>query len=233
MELNIRMLALLSRLPLFRGFAEDELMDILGLLEYTTLSRGGSISLEGQAGEALFLVEEGTLKLVEQGRSGDVTVAVFGSDSWLDEYALFAPVFERHYLEALTPTRVARLEKPVLKEFLESQPKLSWRLLENMAILASSGTPVGKRHQQPLQVRLARYLLGLAEHRGVISTGGLVIDYPLQVADIQAAIGSREGEMVQALRSLVAQDVLDLSERLVITNLDQLKHLAYGQDGPV
>jgi hypothetical protein len=39
-------------------------------------------------------------------------------------------------------------------------------------------------------------------------------------------VGAREGEMVAALRSLVAKDVLDLSEKLVVTNLDHLKALA-------
>ena len=225
------MLALLRRLPLLRNLTEDELMDVLGLLEYITLSRGGSCSLEGEAGEALFLVEEGTVKLVEHGRNGELTLAIFAADDWLDEYALFTPIFKSHYLEALTSARLARLEKPVLEEFLQSRPGLSWRLLENMAMLTCSGIPVAKRHMQSLEVRLARYLLGLAESRGIISPGGLVIDYPLQVVDIQVAVGAREGDMVQALRSLVAQDVLDLSERLVITNLEQLKSLAYGQGG--
>ena len=85
---------------------------------------------------------------------------------------------------------------------------------------------------QTLDVRLARYLVGLAQYRGIISPGGVIIDYPLQVADIQMATGAREGDMVQALRALVARDILDLTERVVITSLDQLEALAYGQGGP-
>ena len=80
--------------------------------------------------------------------------------------------------------------------------------------------------RQPLEIRLARYLVGLSQLQGVISPKGLVIDFPLQFSDIQWAVGAREGEMVAALRSLVAKDVLDLSEKLVVTNLEQLKALA-------
>ena len=158
-------------------------------------------------------------------------MGIFGADCWLDELALFAPIFGQHSLEALTSIQIAKLEKSVLEDYLQSRPRLAWQLLENVARLASQRNPITLLHNQSLQVRLARYLIGLAQHRGIISPGGLIIDYPLQVADIQAAIGAREGEMVQALRSLVAQDVLDLTERLVITSLDQLKALAYGQDG--
>ena len=231
MEDNTRTLALLRRLPLWQDLTEDELVEITRLVRYVTLSRGERISLEGEAGEALFIVAEGLVKLLEQSRGGEITLGIFGADCWLDELALFAPIFGQHSLEALTSIQIAKLEKSVLEDYLQSRPRLAWQLLENVARLASQRNPITLLYNQSLQVRLARYLIGLAQHRGIISPGGLIIDYPLQVADIQAAIGAREGEMVQALRSLVAQDVLDLTERLVITSLDQLKALAYGQDG--
>ena len=119
-----------------------------------------------------------------------------------------------------------------LAEYLESRPRVGWQILQNVASLASARRPISKLCRQTLDVRLARYLVGLAQYRGIISPGGVIIDYPLQVADIQMATGAREGDMVQALRSLVARDILDLTERVVITSLDQLEALAYGQGGP-
>lgn len=220
---------MLRYLPLWQDIPEEELAEILGLMQYMELSTGERLELQGEGELALLIVDEGLVKLVEEKKGWENTLDIFSDGSCLEELALFTPVFESHWLVALYPSRLLRLENPLFAEYLESHPEVGWQILKNVASLASQRNPVSELYRQTLEVRLARYLVGLARHRGVISASGLVIDYPLQVPDIQAAIGAREGEMVAALRSLVAQDVLDLSERLVITSLDQLKALAYGR----
>ncbi|NLJ87062.1 MAG: Crp/Fnr family transcriptional regulator [Firmicutes bacterium] len=232
MDESLRAMVMLKRLPLWQGLAEEELLEVAQLMEWVQLSSGERIDLQGETGEALFMVAEGMVKLSEQSRAGEVTLGIFGEGSWLDELALFTQVYGLHRLEVLIPTDILRLDKMRLAEYLESRPRVGWQILQNVASLASARRPISKLCRQTLDVRLARYLVGLAQYRGIISPGGVIIDYPLQVADIQMATGAREGDMVQALRSLVARDILDLTERVVITSLDQLEALAYGQGGP-
>lgn len=219
-------MAVLRGLALWQQVPDEELLEIIGLMRYLELSTGDKLDLRGEAGEGLLIVDEGLVKLVEESKGWETTLDIFADGSCLEELALFGPAFTSHWLMALYPSRLLKLDKLAFAQYIKSRPETLWQILENTAALASQRNPVSELYRQPLQVRLARYLLGLALHRGIISAGGLVIDYPLQVADIQAAIGAREGEMIAALRSLVAQDVLDLSERLVVTNLDQLKALA-------
>ena len=225
---DTRVFVMLSGFPLWQNVAEEQLREIMGLMRYLELSIGESLELEGEAGEALLIVEEGLVKLVEEKKGWKTTLDIFSDATCLEELALFAPVFESHRLVALYPSRLLKLDKPSFAEYLQSHPEVGWQILVNVASLASQRSPVSELYRQPLEIRLARYLVGLARHRGIISPSGIVIDYPLQVADIQAAIGAREGEMVAALRSLVARNTLDLSQELVVTNLDQLKALAYG-----
>lgn len=232
MDESLRAMVMLKRLPLWQGLAEEELLEVAQLMEWVQLSSGERIDLQGETGEALFMVAEGMVKLSEQSRAGEVTLGIFGEGSWLDELALFTQVYGLHRLEVLIPTDILRLDKMRLAEYLESRPRAGWQILQNVASLASARRPISKLCRQTLDVRLARYLVGLAQYRGIISPGGVIIDYPLQVADIQMATGAREGDMVQALRALVARDILDLTERVVITSLDQLEALAYGQGGP-
>ena len=225
---DTRVLAMLRGFRLWQNVPEAQLKEIMGLMRYLELSIGESLELQGKAGEALLIVEEGLVKLVEERKGWETTLDIFGDATCLEELALFAPVFESHRLVALYSSRLLRLDKPLFAEYLKSHPEVGWQILVNVANLASQRNPVSELYRQPLEIRLARYLVGLARHRGIISPSGIVIDYPLQVADIQAAIGAREGEMVAALRSLVARNTLDLSQELVVTNLDQLKALAYG-----
>ncbi|NMB12718.1 MAG: Crp/Fnr family transcriptional regulator [Firmicutes bacterium] len=225
---DTRVFVMLSGFPLWQNVAEEQLREIMGLMRYLELSIGESLELEGEAGEALLIVEEGLVKLVEEKKGWKTTLDIFGDATCLEELALFAPVFESHRLVALYPSRLLKLDQPSFAEYLQSHPEVGWQILVNVASLASQRSPVSELYRQPLEIRLARYLVGLARHRGIISPSGIAIDYPLQVADIQAAIGAREGEMVAALRSLVARNTLDLSQELVVTNLDQLKALAYG-----
>lgn len=228
---DTRVLAMLRGFPLWRGVPDEQLLEIMGLMRYLELPTGEKLELREDAGEALFIIDEGLVKLVEERKGWETTLDIFADGSCLEELALFCPVFESQYLVALYPSRLLKLDQASFEEYCKAHPEMAWQILQNVASIASQRAPVSELYRQPLDVRLARYLVGLARHRGVISPKGLVIDYPLQASDLQGAIGAREGETVAALRTLVAREVLDLSERLVVTNLEQLKIQAYGQGG--
>jgi CRP-like cAMP-binding protein len=222
---------MLKGFPLWRDVPDESLQEIMGLMHHLELSNGEKLELRGEVGEALFIVDEGLVKLVEERKGWETTLDIFADGSCLEELALFCPAFESHYLVALYPSRLLKLDQASFEEYSKAHPEMAWQTLQNVASIASQRNPVSELYRQPLDVRLARYLVGLARHRGVISPIGLVIDYPLQASDLQVAIGAREGETVAALRTLVAKEVLDLSEQLVVTNLEQLKLQAYGQGG--
>ncbi|NLA58321.1 MAG: Crp/Fnr family transcriptional regulator [Firmicutes bacterium] len=223
---DAKLLVMMRGLPLWQNVPDQELEEILELMHCLELSMGERLKLEGETGEALYIVAEGIVKLIEEKKGWETALDIFTDGRCIEELALFTSVFDSHAIVAVYPSKLLKLERSVFSQYIKSRPDIAWVVLENTAAIASRRSPVSQFYRQPLEIRLARYLLGLARLQGVISPGGLVIDYPLQFSDIQRAVGAREGEMVAALRSLVAKDVLDLSERLVVTNLEHLKVLA-------
>jgi CRP-like cAMP-binding protein len=117
---------------------------------------GESLELQGKAGEALLIVDEGLVKLVEERKGWETTLDIFGDAICLEELALFAPVFESHRLVALYSSRLLRLDKPLFAEYLKSHPEVGWQILVNVANLASQRNPVSELYRQPLEIRLAR-----------------------------------------------------------------------------
>ena len=220
------LMVMMRGLPLWQNVPDRELGEIVELMHHLELAVGERLKLEGEAGEALYIVAEGIVKLIEEKKGWETALDVFTDGRCIEELALFTSVFDGHSIVTVYPSRLLKLERAAFAQYLKSRPDIAWVILENTAAIASRRNPVSQLYRQPLEIRLARFLLGLSRLQGVISPGGLVIDYPLQLNDIQWAVGAREGEMVAALRSLVAKDVLDLSEKLVVTNLDHLKALA-------
>ncbi len=223
---DTKLLVMMRGIPLWRNVPEEDLQEILKLMQHLELAMGERLRLEGEAGEALYTVAEGIVKLVEERKGWETALDIFTGGRCIEELSLFTSVFQGHSIVAVYPTKLLRLERAVFAQYLKSRPDTAWVVLENTAAIAARRNPVSQSFRQPLEIRLARYLVGLSQLQGVISPKGLVIDFPLQFSDIQWAVGAREGEMVAALRSLVAKDVLDLSEKLVVTNLEQLKALA-------
>ena len=220
------LMVMMRGLALWHNVPDGELGEILDLMDQLELSMGERLDLQGEAGAALYIVAEGIIKLVEEKKGWETTLDIRTDGRCLEELALFASVWDGHFAAAVYPARLLKLERAVFAQYLQSRPDIAWLIMENLAAIAARRNPVSELYRQPLETRLARYLFGLSRLLGVISPGGLIIDFPLQVSDIQRAIGAREGDLVAALRSLVAKDVLDLSEKLVVTNLEHLRSLA-------
>ncbi|NLK07721.1 MAG: Crp/Fnr family transcriptional regulator [Firmicutes bacterium] len=226
MNAKHRTAALLREMPLWQEVEYAKLESIAEFAETAELAAGEKVNLTGTFAQTLIIVEKGIMKFGKFTQGGELTLDILPAGAWLNELMLFRGVSKNHFIKAVTSVRAAKISKPVLEGFLDTHPGLYWQLLCNITAMFDHTAPEILKDQQPLETRLARYLLGFVEYRGMISPSGIMIDYPLKVQDMQKDIGAKEGEMIQCLRSFVAREVLDLSERVVITNLELLTKLA-------
>lgn len=228
---NVNIPALLQRVSFLARLSLPQLQELSQVARSVPLRERQSLALQGTAGEALYMVVDGLVKLVHVSPGGgEVVWGVFDPGSYVGELALFTDVFDSHRLVALLDSRLIKLERQALRCHLQSRGEVAFSIVQGLADELQRKGTVLVEYSQPLPMRLARYLTALAHYHGVITTRGLVIDLPLQVSDLQEAVGAREGELVAVLRSFVAREILDLSRSLLITNLDQLRRLALGTD---
>jgi CRP/FNR family transcriptional regulator, cyclic AMP receptor protein len=120
--------AVLSRMPLFTGFAKRHLNRLARQTDELDVTRGEHIVDEGLRGETFFVVLAGHAKVVRGRRKiGELVPGdFFGELSALDGGARSASVV------AETPMRVLRLFRHTLVELLQEEPQLTIRILGEM-----------------------------------------------------------------------------------------------------
>ena len=119
----------LAGVPLFAGFSKRHLQRLAGATDEIRFTPGEHIVEEGNLGETLFVLLEGQVKVVRDGklRTRLVPGDFFGEVSVLDGGPRTASVV------AETPVAALRLFRRTVLELVESEPQLALSLLEGIA----------------------------------------------------------------------------------------------------
>ncbi|MCP4808138.1 MAG: cyclic nucleotide-binding domain-containing protein [Proteobacteria bacterium] len=138
-------LATLARIPLFAYCTERELLAIAGITRPVRYRAGGAVFHQGEPGQGLYLVVQGSLKVEQDGSeiAQIGTGANFGEMSMLDHPQRSATVRALENSELLLITRNAFFE------LLKRDPTLAVKVLWNMLLRLSANLRVANRQNKP------------------------------------------------------------------------------------
>jgi CRP-like cAMP-binding protein len=120
---------LLRRVPLFSDLDDRELERIASEFSERTFAEGQTIMAEGAEGMTFFVLEEGQVGVVAQGKE----VARLGPGDHFGEIALVDKGPRTATITALGPVRAHMLPIWSFRPIVEASPELGWKLLETLA----------------------------------------------------------------------------------------------------
>ncbi len=176
---------------LFQGLDPAELENILRLFADRRYPRGGTIFEKGDPGDALFIVKEGTVKLVSLSGRGTETIlhilppgAVFGDILLSEDRRAFTALAGKGSL-------VAALPKPALATLLSTTPGFSMNFIR---LLSQRLAKVEKEYAAFGHTwsyhRLAKVLLSLSKEHGIRTPGGTMLSIRLTHEELANLIGT-------------------------------------------
>ena len=114
----------LTTVRLFREFAEPDLLALAEQLQERKLRKGHVLFREGDEGEEMFLVREGTV-LVSKSVTGKVeqVLARFGAGNFFGEMSLFDRSPHSATIQAETDTMLLALDRNNLNALIEVNPR--------------------------------------------------------------------------------------------------------------
>lgn len=119
----------IARVPLFSALSKRHLRRILrGMLPYD-YEEGHTIVRQGDPGETLFVLLEGTARVVRSGR----TLARLHSGDFFGEIAVFDKRPRTASVIAVSPVGCLVLHREDLRKMLADEPRASWILLGVLA----------------------------------------------------------------------------------------------------
>ncbi len=210
--------SVLRRAPLFDGLDDEGARALRRQMAEVKLSRGEHLFLEGDDGDALYVVIDGKMKLTRAAADGrENLLSVIGPSEMFGELSLFDPRPRTSGASAVTDSRLAELGHDDLRELLTSRPQVSLHLLRALAqrLRRSNDVKAGLVFTD-VPGRVAKALLDLAGRFGVPQEDGLQVNHDLTQEELAQLVGASRETVNKALADFVTRGWLQLSAKSVL-----------------
>lgn len=121
-------------IPIFSGLSREDIAKVLGKMEEISFGARQNIFLQGDKGDAFYLIKEGTVQVVLESATGrSEPIAVLGPPNWFGEMALLSGEPRSATIVTVKETTLWKLSREAWDELIEKHP--SW-LLQFCAMLS-------------------------------------------------------------------------------------------------
>jgi CRP/FNR family transcriptional regulator, cyclic AMP receptor protein len=220
--------ALLAQTAVFSELDSAALKDVASSSSYRSYRRGQYIVQQGDAGDRLFVIEDGRVKVVYTSEDGDeLVLATMGPQEIFGELALLDGGPRSASVQALEPTTVYTVDRPSLIALMSRHSSVADALLRSLGRLVRRMIDqTGDLVFLDLHGRLAKLLVRLAEEQrpGESSVVELV---RLTQSDLAAMVGGSRQSVNQVLKSFEDRQYLKVEGRkIVVRDLAGLRRRA-------
>jgi CRP/FNR family transcriptional regulator, cyclic AMP receptor protein len=214
----------LGSVPLFSGLDRTELQRFAELTREKYYPKGSVILFENDAGDALYVVRAGRVKVVLVGEDGrEVILGVLGVGQHFGELSLIDDQPRSAHVIAMEDANLLVLRREDFRRRVEASPAVAWALLSELSRrLRQADEKIGGLVLLDVPGRIARLLLDLAE-QGNSAT----IEKALTHQTIAQMIGASRETVSRAMKDF--QDagwVSVVRRRITVADADALKRRA-------
>jgi len=217
------------RAPLFAALDPEAAAALRSAMADVQVRRGEVLFAEGDAGDRLYVVVEGKVKLGRTAADGrENLLAVLGPGDMFGELSLFDPRPRTATASALTDTRLAALGHADLRHWLTGSPGVAEALLRALAQrLRRTNEAMADLVFSDVPGRVAKALLDLSTRFGVQTADGLHVRHDLTQEELAQLVGASRETVNKALADFVSRGWVRLEARaVVIRDVDRLARRA-------
>jgi CRP/FNR family transcriptional regulator, cyclic AMP receptor protein len=206
----------LRSVPLFRQVPEADLLALTQLIRERAFLKGNLILSQGDAGEALFLIKSGQVKVTVVAEDGrEVILSVLGAGSFFGEMALVDDEPRSAHVIAMEDTTLLQLRREDFRARLRSAPELAISLLRELSRrLRRADDTIASLILLDVNGRIAHLLLELAREEG--GEAGIRITRRLTHASIGQMVGASRETVSRTMRNLVLRSVIAVTRKEIL-----------------
>ena len=219
----------LGRAPLFEALDEEGTKALRAGIHGVTLTRGDRLFDEGDAGDRLYVILDGKIKLTRTAPDGrENLLSVLGPGEMFGELSLFDPRPRTASASAITDAHLAALAHDKLLVWLTGRPEVALHLLRALAQrLRRANDVMADLVFTDVPGRVAKQLLDLADRFGEQQPDGLHVNHDLTQEELAQLVGASRETVNKALADFVTRGWIHLSARsVVLVATDRLRRRA-------
>jgi CRP/FNR family transcriptional regulator, cyclic AMP receptor protein len=208
----------LRRAPLFDGLDDEGARALRRQMAEVKLSRGEHLFMEGDDGDAMYVVLDGKMKLTRAAADGrENLLSVIGPGEMFGELSLFDPRPRTSSASAVTDALLASLKHEDLMPWVRERPEVSLHMLRALAKrLRRAQDVTADLVFTDVPGRVAKNLLDLADRFGTQEPDGLHVHHDLTQEELAQLVGASRETVNKALADFAARGWLQISARSVL-----------------
>jgi len=218
----------LRHFPFFQDLEDEDLAKLAPLFLTRTYEKGTNIFREGEAGEELFIIKSGVVKIYRDDEVRDIILAIFRDGDFFGEMAVLENEQVRSAsAKTMEKTVVYYLTRRDFVALLEQNPKISRRILETaLDRLRKANELITDLTLLDVRTRIIKMMLRLTEKHGVNQKTGILIDLKLTHQQIADMTGTVRETVTKVLLDLQNQDFIQIKKKkILICNLAEIERL--------
>jgi CRP-like cAMP-binding protein len=220
---------LLARVPWFAAIGDDALRQVAAEARTRHVEAGAAFFREGEPAAALFVVEQGSVKLTQLSPEGhQVVLRLVGPGEPFGGVSAFGGATYPATAEAVIESRAFEWPGAVMAGLMERHPKVAMNALRYVAArLHELQVQYRQLATEKVERRIARALLRLVQQAGTRVERGVLIDLPLSRDDIAQMTGTTLFTVSRVVSRWEEAGILDAGrQQLVIRDPHALLTLA-------
>ncbi len=219
----------LAETPLFEALTEEDAHALRSGIIDVHLDRGERLFSEGDAGDKLYIILNGKIKLTKAAPDGrENLLSVHGQGEMFGELSLFDPIPRTSSATAVTNARLAGIAHDDLRTWLSTRPEVAMHLLQALAQrLRRINEVKADLVFTDVPGRVAKALLDLADRFGVATPDGVQVNHDLTQEELAQLVGASRETVNKALADFAARGWIQLAAKSVlVTDTDRLRKRA-------
>ena len=219
----------LHQAPLFSALDDEAATALRSSMTDSKLRRGDVLFHEGDAGDKLYIVLDGKVKLGRTSSDGrENLLAILGPGQMFGELSLFDPGPRSATVTAVTDAAFASLSHEDLLKWLDGRPQVARGLLAQIAARLRKANDINADLVfSDVPGRVARQLLDLADRFGRTADDGVHVHHDLTQEELAQLVGASRETVNKALADFASRGWLRLEPRsVVIMEVDRLRRRA-------
>jgi CRP-like cAMP-binding protein len=182
------------------------------------VSKGQTLFKEGDAGDRLFVVVEGKLKLgTSSGDGRENLLSILGPGDMFGELSLFDPGPRTATATAVTDARVLALANDQVIGWVTAHPQVSLQLLKRLARrLRRTNEVLADLVFADVPGRVAKAIMDLGERFGTKKDDGLHVNHELTQEELAQLVGASRETVNKALADFAGRGWVRLEPRAVV-----------------
>lgn len=215
-----RIRATIARSPLFAALPISAIEDLTSRVVVRRVVAGTTVVSQDEAGDSLFVIMSGRIKVVIFGESGrEVTLSLLRAGESFGEMALFDESPRSANCVVIEPATLLVLSREDLMRHVQAHPRTAMNLLGEMARrLRRADQTIAQLALCDVNERLIHRLVGLAREEGAQGPDGLVVRRRPTQQELANMIGSCRETISRAFNQLARDGlIIPRGRSLVVT----------------